>query len=243
MINKFFSFTQKGGNGEPNPVPDFKVEQCVPLLHPKMHYFTEAFYEKLQKIMPENFSLAFDNRAPNNPCPGKSTNGESSCLSLELKMVRDQKSYKYGTGRVAMREKHYFAKTVTWKTPIAFLHQRVIYEIIRAHFQGCQVVRNRSKTRNGFTIKDKSKVITIEVFGSNALNSYLACDITLSRFNQPLARQRMQAFLDFYGDLYNHVRNSELHFKARTPDDVEFPEIQIIDTAQEGSDNLLGDWH
>ena len=207
-------------------------------LKPSMQYLAESFYAKLDALLPQNFHLRLDTRAPRREEPNSGgKNGMSTSLSMELAMDRESMCYKYGTGRVALRKNLFFAKTVTWMTPKTFLHQRAVYDLIKQFYQDCEVVPNRSKTHNGFTVKNKKHIITLEVFGDNPKRGYLACDITLNGSNQQLARDRLQHFVDFYADLYNILENEDLHFKASNPQAEMLASMEFIGAAKSDKKN------
>lgn len=204
--------------------PDIKA--YIELLNPDMQVFASFFYQKFKQLLPTQFCFDWDRNAPKNPnLTGKNSKTQTNALSLELQLNRRGVRLKFGTGRVELRNKHYFVKTVTWKTPKHFLHHMEIYQLIKTYYYDCSIVKNRSKTRRGFTIKNANQVMTLEVFGDNVTNGYLACDLTLSRFNQPLAQQRLSRFMDFYATLYNHLGNDELKFTVQPLSNVEFPDL------------------
>lgn len=223
MLKRMFS-TTSGVAVHPQVRHAGDLDQYLDLLDQHIRPFAAAFYERLDTLLPDQFGFDWDRNAPDNPAL---KGGAKYCDRLSLEVIRtaDGHHFKYGTGRVALRERHLFAKTVTWKTPKDFLHRFEVYQLIKEHFYDCTICKNRSKTRGGFTVKNSRQVITLEVFGENPKSGYLACDITLCKRNQPLAQRRMFRFLNFYGALYNHLENTELTFKTVPVSDVEFPDM------------------
>ena len=220
MFNNIFR-TKSDITANPLPPDGEKIEdqksrgKYIKQLTPSLQYLAESFYAKLDAILPGNFHLRFDTRAPRKDRvknPGGAARFTS--LSMEMAMDRDAKCFKYGTGRVELRDHLFFAKTVTWMTPKDFLHQRSVYDKIKEFYGDCEVVKNRSQSKNGFTVKNKKNIVTLEVFGDNPKRGYLACDITLNGANQQLARERIQHFLEFYAELYNILENEDLRFKS-----------------------------
>ena len=225
MFGKFFRAIRakktlaKGDlRGKPS-VGQFDHKRCISNLDSQMQPFTDSFFDKLCVRLPTDFCLDYDTKAPENVPHETERNGHSQTqkISLEINKRKHGKAYKYGTGRVEMRGRNVFAKTVTWRTPKSFLFQRKVYKTIKSHFQDHSVVRNQSKTGNGFAIKNPRQRVTLEVFGSNPQSGFLACDVTFNRGNPLVARERLSAFLDFYTELYNLVNNRELQFQLDTP--------------------------
>jgi len=189
-------------------------EKYILKLTPSMRFLAESFYAKLDALLPRYFHLRYDSRAPRSEeFEERGKTGAATSLSLELAMDREARFYKYGTGRVELRDGLFFCKTVTWMTPKDFLHQRTVYDHIKKSYQDCELLKNRSQSRNGFTVKNKKHIITLEVFGENPKRGYLACDITLNGGNLQIARDRVQHFLEFYAELYNYLGNEDLHFR------------------------------
>lgn len=227
MLKRMFTFLAK----EPEEAPKVSLDTYCTHLDPILRPFAQTFFERLATILPQGFELTWDVQAPDNPDLLAEPGGIGNRLSLEMRLDHGGHPLKYGTGRVALRDKYLFAKTVTWRTPKNFLRQLAIYQLIKEHYTDCTIQPNRSQTHGGFLIHNRHQIITLEVFGENEANGFLACDITLSRFNTDLAQQRAQRFLNFYGCLYNHLGQQDLHFATQAPIEiVEFPELQVYDT-------------
>ncbi len=231
MLGKFFGFGKQSTSPPMEPAkPGFDRKALIDRLDMRMRFFTEAFYDHFEQMMPPSFGFAYDDKAPSNIDlkSDRTRDGREKRISLCFSLWKKQLAYKYGTGRVELRGKYFFAKTVTWKTPRDFLHQGSVYQLIKRYYPEIHVGHNQSKTANGFTLKDHHQIITLEVFGAGARNSFLACDITLHKNNQPLARDRAVRFLNFYGELYNEVHNGALRYKISesSPD---FSDIQFVE--------------
>lgn len=223
MLKRMFTFFAK----EPEEAPRVSLDTYCTLLDPALRPFAQTFFERFSLILPQGFELTWDTKAPDNPDLLDEAAGNASRLSLEVRLDHGGHPLKFGTGRVALRDKYLFAKTVTWRTPKDFLRQLAVYQLIKEHYGDCTIQPNRSKSHSGFLIHNRNQIITLEVFGENESNGFLACDITLSRFNPDLAQQRAFRFLNFYGCLYNHLGQQDLHFATEPPlEVVEFPEIQ-----------------
>ncbi len=222
MLKRMFTFLAKEHGAEEKVGIDTYCEHLEPSLRP----FALSFYACFSRILPQGFALTWDAQAPDNPDLNCDL-GKADRLSLELRHDHDGHPLKFGTCRVALRDKYLFAKTVTWRTPKDFLRQMTVYQLIKEHYGDCKIQPNRSKSHGGFMIHNRSQIITLEVFGANETHGFLACDITLSRFNGDLARQRAEHFLNFYGCLYNQVGQRDLHFSTHPPEEIlEFPELQ-----------------
>lgn len=225
MLKRMFTFLAKEPEADPKVCIDAYYEHLDPSLRP----FAQSFYACFSQILPPGFELTWDAQAPDNPDLLCDTHGKFDRLSLEMRRDLDGHPLKFGTCRVALRDKYLFAKTVTWRTPKDFLHHLPVYQLIKDHYGDCRIQPNRSKTHGGFLIHNRNQIITLEVFGANGAHGFLACDITLSRFSPDLARQRAEHFLNFYGCLYNQLGQPDLHFKTHAPTEaVEFPELQEL---------------
>ena len=234
MLGKFFSFGKPATHVEIESIrPNFDRKELIDRLDLRMRFFTEACYQHMEQMMPKSFGFTYDEKAPANVNlkSNRIQDEHYTKISMSFNMWQNQHYFKYGTCRIEMRDQTFFAKTVTWKTPLDFLHQGRVYQLIKGYFPDCKVSHSQSKTANGFTVKNSQQIITLEVFGASARNSFLACDITLNKNNQPLARDRALRFLNFYGELYNEVHNGALRYKVRSAardlSDVQFVEDQI----------------
>ena len=213
----------------------FDPHTLVERLDPELQFFADSFYESFQKILPKAYILAPDNQAPESVnCLGPYRPSQPfTGISLEYRMIRGPQSYKFGTGRVELRHNHFFAKVVTWKTPKDFLHQFGVYDLIKRYYPESRIMGSKSSTGKGFAIKNKRHIITLEVFGAHRTNGFLACDLTLNGNNKPLAKERMERFLEFYGCLYNLLENQDLTYDVQPRDhgevDVEYVQDALTD--------------
>ncbi len=217
-------------HGPPPKAPSLNRKPLIGRLDPSVRFFANAFYSHFDDMFPNEFCFGYDDKAPENV--GEKSNRLAdetyTSMSLSFNFNRELKDFKYGTGRVEVRGKNFFAKTVTWKTPKEFLYQPAVRHLIKKYYPDCHLAKNHSKSQNGFTIKNGYQVITLEVFGQSARSGFLACDITLNKKNQPLARDRAFHFLDFYGELYNQVGDQNLHFDVHRQGSADL-NLQFID--------------
>lgn len=222
MLGKLFS---RKKNVSEAIVNEFDPSALIAQLDPRMRRMSEIFYSQYCKMLPETFAMDYDERAPKNV--NAQGTGDKTKISLALKFLHNQARYKYGTGRTELRGDYFFAKTVTWRTPKDFLHQRKVYDRIKSTYTKAQISHCRSQSGRGFSIKDSSQLVTLEVFGDNPRSSFLACDITLSMRNLGLVQDRVVRFLEFFGELYNEVEDQHLNFKTG---DAGLASLQFIDS-------------
>lgn len=219
---------------------NFDREKLIGRLEPDLQFFARSFYDKFSDMLPQAFSFVPDKNAPEDSQPLLHNQpNHFSKLSLEYHFREGIRTAKYGTGRVEKRNHFYFAKTVTWLTPKNFLHQRKVYEIIKLYYPESRIMPTKSKTQNGFALKSNKHVITLEVFGDNSSLGFLACDISLNSKNQPLARDRMLYFMEFYGALYNLLERGELIYsvKPKLPQDMDVEFIEDYQSHLEDCQN------
>ena len=220
---------------------EYDFRKTIKALDPDLQFFAESFYGKFLAILPENSSLQPDPNAPED-ARGKVLDPKfpPTRLSLEHHQTNGVQSHKYGTGRVELRERFFFAKTVTWRTPKNFLHQIPVYQMIKLYFSDSNILPTRSRSANGFALKSKKHVITLEVFGEHPEHGFLACDLTLDAHNKPLAKERMEFFMDFYGALYNLLDNPELAFRVAALD-AGAPNVEFVEDYQSQLENQTED--
>lgn len=213
----------------------FEREKLIEKLAPDLQYFARTFYDKFSEILPEDFQFTPDRKAPPEAqCLKADPNHPSQKLSLEYQHLKGARAHKFGTGRVELRDRLYFAKTVTWQTPKDFLHQRKVYDLIKLYYDESRIMPSKSKSGNGFALKSNKHVVTLEVFGQDQLG-FLACDISLNANNQPLAGDRMKHFMEFYGAVYNLLGRDDLLFsvKPKLPQELDVEFIEDYASQQE----------
>jgi len=214
----------------------FNREKLIDRLNPNLQFFARSFYNKFDEILPEEFQFAPDKKAPRDAqCLHPDPNQSFKRISMEYRFLKGARAAKFGTGRVELRDHLFFAKTVTWWTPKDFLHQRTVYEIIKLYYEDSRIMPSKSRSANGFALKSPKHVITLEVFGDDDPFGFLACDISLNGNNQPLAVERMQYFLEFYGAIYNLLGRQDLLYKVKPklPRDLEVEYVEDYQSEQE----------
>lgn len=214
----------------------FDYHDYIGNIEQELRPFATAFYEKLGTMLPPDFIFGCDKSAPEDARWDQSSSRPSyHKASLALKRQQGARYYKYGSARAEHRQNRLFAKVVAWHTPVKFLHQRSVYDLVKKFFPDSRIMQSKSRTEKGFAIKNGRHIITMEVFPGDGDEGFLAVDIALHDGNKPVAIKRMETFLEFYGHLYNSLGNADLQFKVQ-PILIDEFEIELVPDYQDKLD-------